>query len=106
MAGDGGVFMCAADVVRWNAWWSGNEMVSDSLRMQAFEPTILLSGDTSDYGLGWSIPDAEHVSHTGGWLGARTYWWRSLDGRDAVVVFNHTGAEAAIAIGEEWSTSF
>ena len=100
VAGDGGVFMCAADVVHWNAWWSGNEMVSDSLRIQAFEPAILLSGDTSDYGLGWSIPDGEHVSHTGGWLGARTFWWRSLDGRDGVVVFNHTGSEQATAIGE------
>lgn len=100
VAGDGGVFMCAADVVRWNAWWSGNERVSDAVRVQAFAPAILLSGDTSDYGLGWSIPDGEHVSHTGGWLGARTYWWRSLDGRDAVVVLNHTGSEFSSGIGE------
>ncbi len=100
VAGDGGVFMCAADVVRWNAWWSDNDKVSDALRVQAFDPAVLLSGNTSDYGFGWSIPDAGHVDHTGGWLGARTYWWRSLDGQDAVVVFNHTGSDQAIAIGE------
>lgn len=100
VAGDGGVFMCAADVVRWNAWWSGNDMVSDPLMVEAFAPAILLSGDTSDYGFGWSVPDAGHLDHTGGWLGARTYWWRSLDGKDAVVVFNHTGFDQSIAIGK------
>lgn len=100
VAGDGGVFMCAADVARWNAWWSGSDMLSNSLRAEAFAPAILISGDTSDYGLGWSVPDASHVDHTGGWLGARTYWWRSLDGQDAVVVFNHTGSDQAIGIGE------
>ena len=100
VAADGGVFMCAADVARWNAWWSGSDMLSNSLRVEAFAPAILISGDTSDYGLGWSVPDASHVDHTGGWLGARTYWWRSLDGQDAVVVFNHTGSDQAIGIGE------
>jgi len=100
VAGDGGVFMCAADVVRWNAWWSGNEMVSDSILMEAFQPAVLLDGSVSDYGFGWSLPDAQHISHSGGWLGARTWWWRSLDGKDAVVVFNHTGSEHAIEAGQ------
>ena len=99
VAGDGGVFMCAEDVARWNAWWTSNAAVPDSIRLQAFEPAVLLDGSISDYGFGWSLPDADHVAHSGGWLGARTWWWRSLDGQDAVVVFNHTGSEHAIEVG-------
>ena len=100
VAGDGGTFMCAEDVARWNAWWASNAAVPDSIRVQAFEPAVLRDGSLSDYGFGWSLPDADHVAHSGGWLGARTWWWRSLDGQDAVVVFNHTGSEQATEVGQ------
>ena len=96
VAGDGGVFMCAEDVAR----WTSNATVPDSIRLQAFEPAVLVDGSISDYGFGWSLPDADHVAHSGGWLGARTWWWRSLDGQDAVVVFNHTVSEHAIEVGQ------
>ena len=101
VAGDGGVFMCAEDVSLWNAWWTSNQTVSDSLRVQAFLPCVLLSGETSDYGFGWTLPDADHVAHSGAWLGARTLWWRSLDGQNAVVVFNHTRSDHSVAVGQE-----
>ncbi|MCH1583372.1 MAG: beta-lactamase family protein [Flavobacteriales bacterium] len=99
VAGDGGAFMCAQDAARWNAWWTSNAAVPDSIRLQAFQPAVLSDGSQSDYGFGWSLPDAHHVAHSGGWLGARTWWWRSLDGQDAVVVFNHTGSEYATEVG-------
>ncbi|MDA9864295.1 beta-lactamase family protein [Flavobacteriales bacterium] len=101
VAGDGGVFMCARDVARWNAWWTSNATVPDSIRMQAFGSAALGDGSSSFYGFGWSLPDAQHASHSGAWLGARTWWWRSLDGENAVVVFNHTGSEQAIDIGSD-----
>ena len=101
VAGDGGVFMCAEDLAQWNAWWTSNQTVSDSLRVQAFLPSVLLRGETSDYGFGWTLPDADHVAHSGAWLGARTLWWRSLDGQNAVAVFNHTGSDHAITVGQE-----
>ena len=93
--------MCAEDVSLWNAWWTSNQTVSDSLRVQAFLPCVLLSGETSDYGFGWTLPDADHVAHSGAWLGARTLWWRSLDGQNAVVVFNHTRSDHSMAVGQE-----
>jgi len=100
VAGDGGIFMCAEDVVRWNAWWTGNYRVPDAIRVEAFAPAKLLDGSNNNYGFGWFLPDAEHVSHGGGWLGARTWWWRSLDGQDAMVVFNHTGAESTLVMAQ------
>lgn len=100
VAGDGGIFMCAEDVPRWNAWWASNAAVPDTFRTQAFAPGVLLDGLKSDYGFGWSLSDGAHVSHSGGWLGARTWWWRSLDGQNAVVVLNHTGSEEAITLGQ------
>ena len=94
VAGDGGVFMCAEDVTRWNDWWSFHvtSILPDSIRTQAFQTGVLLDGSATNYGFGWSLPDTDHAAHSGAWLGARTWWWRSLDGKDAVVVFNHTGS--------------
>lgn len=100
VAGDGGTFMCAEDVPRWNAWWTSNAAVPDSILQQAFAPADLPAEGLSDYGFGWSLPDTAHASHSGAWLGARTWWWRSRDGQDAVVVFNHTGSKQAVEIGQ------
>ncbi len=101
VAGDGGIFMCAEDVAQWNAWWTSSTKVPNDLRAQAFSSGVLLDGEETLYGFGWSLPDSQHVAHSGSWLGARTWWWRSLDGQNAVVVFNHTGSEQTTEIGSD-----
>jgi len=71
--GDGTVAGSLRDFARWEAAWTTDVLIPEALRNEAFQPTTLTTGETSDYGLAWEI-DTESgiVSHWGGWPGYTT----------------------------------
>ena len=45
------VFCSSSDFIKWNEFWNGNSLISDSLLAQAFVAPTLTNGEVSDYGL-------------------------------------------------------
>lgn len=88
VAGDGAVFSSASDLVKWNSFWDGNELISNSLLNQAFIPPTLNDGSKSNYGFGWVITP-EGAWHNGSWLGANTFVSRNHDSRLFVAVLDN-----------------
>lgn len=95
VAGDGAVHMSLEDLVAWDRFWSGNDLISGALLTEATSPTTLTSGETSSYGFGWMVEPNE-VWHNGSWLGARTILIRRGDGLTVGVISN--GSDRAIEI--------
>ena len=87
VAGDGAVHTSLLDLVTWDRFWSGNDLISDDLLAQATSATVLTTGETSDYGFGWVL-EPDQVWHNGSWLGARTILLRRTDGLTVAVISN------------------
>ena len=78
IAGDGAVFMCIEDFIKWDRSLANYSIVSDTTFQEAITPFITTDGDTSYYGFGWSLSEnSSDVDHAGGWVGARTYIYRN-----------------------------
>src|SRR5258706_15801968 len=74
--GDGGIYSTVEDLFKWDKALYTNKLASQSILMEAFEPTVLSNGTKSFYGLGWMIKSdsaKKIVYHTGGLRGERTY---------------------------------
>ena len=85
--GDGNVFSCLDDLLRWErAMRDGTLLSRESLEVMR-EPGTLDDGteidaDGQGYGYGWSVdPDEDNpsVSHSGAWAGTATYYVRYHD---------------------------
>ena len=95
MIGDGGLYVSALDMVKWDTALYGEKLVKQSTLAEAFRPARLENGEFSDYGFGWSIDKKDdgkmQVSHGGGWVGFRTFIARNItDHRTLVVLTNNS----------------
>ena len=78
IAGDGAVFICIEDFIKWDRSLANYTIVSDTTFQEAVTPFITSNGDTSYYGFGWSLSEnSSDMDHTGGWVGALTYIYRN-----------------------------
>ena len=94
VAGDGAVFTCGADLVKWEHFWrQGNSIINDGLLKAAFANVTTGSGDTTDYGFGWELGEGVQF-HSGGWLAAATYIIRIPSERVMAVVYSNAGEDA------------
>lgn len=89
VAGDGAVFCSSSDFIKWNEFWNGNSLISDSLLAQAFVAPTLTSGEVSDYGFGWVLTD-EGMWHNGSWIGAHTMFARNTKLNNCLVVLDNS----------------
>jgi len=90
VAGDGAVFSSLEDLLIWDDFWVNADLLSDENRMEAFKTPTLNDGTASDYGFGWVVVnDGKFVTHTGAWLGARTYIGRNTENRNTLVVLDN-----------------
>ena len=92
VAGDGAVFSSLNNFVIWNQFLSGNQLVSTENLAEIYNTPTLLDGSKSTYGLGWGI-GRNSMSHSGGWLGARTYINRSRDGDRCIVILDNSASK-------------
>ena len=94
VAGDGAVFSCGADLVKWERfWWQGNPAINDELLKAAFANVTTTAGDTTGYGFGWDLGEGVQF-HTGGWLSAATYILRIPSERVMAVAYSNAGEDA------------
>ncbi|MEM1053528.1 MAG: serine hydrolase domain-containing protein [Pseudomonadota bacterium] len=80
VAGDGAVFSTVDDLANWARFWRDDRLINKELKDRATGRAI---GDDYHFGLG---REGDTVSHTGGWLGARTYLGFKDVGDDGDVV--------------------
>jgi len=105
VAGDGAVFSSAEDFVVWDRFWYENDLISQELMAEAFEPPFLADGSRSDYGFGWIVTD-KGSWHNGAWLAARSYFGRNTEDRTAVVLVENGGSMAFDEISENVRDAF
>ena len=88
VAGDGGIFSSVEDLIRWDAALYDNPLVSKETLAEAFSPVILTNGELSSYGFGWVVR-RETLTHSGGWLAARTYIYRNTTDKSCLVLLDN-----------------
>jgi CubicO group peptidase (beta-lactamase class C family) len=96
IAGDGAVFSSIADFLKWDQALSNDTLISFETKTQAFTSGVLNDGSDTDYGYGWfmkNIGDNQYVSHSGGWLSARTYIRRNLTTGGVMVILDNSQTE-------------
>lgn len=89
VAGDGAVFSSANDMLKWDRFWYGNELVSQETLAEAFKKPTLSNGKLSDYGFGWVITD-KGMWHNGAWLGASTIITRNTEKKTCQVILDNS----------------
>jgi CubicO group peptidase (beta-lactamase class C family) len=98
--GAGGMFSNVDDLYLWDQALYTEKLVSKETLEEAFTPTILNSGDVSDYGYGWGIKidgDKKVVAHSGSLGGYRSFLRRDLSTRSAHMILSNNGG--ALAMG-------
>jgi CubicO group peptidase (beta-lactamase class C family) len=89
IAGDGAVFASITDFLKWDRALTDNTLVSEQTKQLAFTPATLSDGSQTNYGYGWIVSESnEYVSHSGGWLGARTLIVRNINTGGLIVLLD------------------
>jgi len=94
LIGAGGIYASLEDMYRWDQalwrWTDEGERLAE-----VFTPSMLTTGDVSNYGFGWGVhDDPPRVEHGGGWVGFRTHIRRYLDDRLTVIVLSNGTLDA------------
>ena len=91
--GPGRVSSTATDLLKWDQALYSDQIVKQETLKEAFMPTILNSGDTSNYGFGWNIIPASEagkmVHHNGDNPGYKTIIARYLDAQKTLIILNN-----------------
>lgn len=103
IVGSGGVFSCTADLFLWDQALYQETLVSRSTLEAIFTAGNLADGSPHEYGYGWALdtlgPYQRH-SHTGGWLGFRTYIARYPEEELTIVLLSNRSDFERWSLGE------
>jgi CubicO group peptidase (beta-lactamase class C family) len=102
--GDGNVFSCIEDLIRWDAQLDAPTLIDLRWLERLFTPGMLDDGRTTQYACGWYVshPNGRTVVwHGGGWDGASTCYSRWLDGGFRIVLLSNTQAVQAPSVVAE-----
>ena len=97
IAGDGGIYSTIGDLFKWDQALYTEKLVNRSTLEEAFQPVTLNNDSTHNYGFGWGIGETKagkkRVSHSGGWVGFRTYIHREIEDRNTFIILtNHSSS--------------
>ena len=91
VAGDGAVFICIEDFIKWDRSLANYTIVSNTTFQEAVTPFVTSTGDTSYYNFGCSLSEnSSDMDHAGEWVGAITHIYRNLDNGLLFVLFDST----------------
>ena len=92
--GDGNIYSNVDDLVKYHAALFTDKLVSPDTLEQAYTPTELSNGKLNYYGFGWDLFESgTFVSHTGSWLGFKTYFLRDLDTKKVYIALDNSTNE-------------
>ncbi len=95
--GDGAVYASAYDLLKWDRGLYSEKLVSQDTLDLAYQLGTLNDGEEIPYGFGWIIapyPSGKVVSHSGGWVGFRTYICRDLANQSVYIALSNNSATA------------
>ncbi|HEY5690911.1 MAG TPA: serine hydrolase domain-containing protein, partial [Cyclobacteriaceae bacterium] len=99
IVGDGNVYSSIEDLYRWDQALYTEKLVKKSTLTEAITAGKLNDGSDTEYGFGWFINElGKKVSHTGGWVGFRTYIVRYLDKNQTIILLDNSSNFFARAI--------
>lgn len=105
--GDGNIFSNVDDLVKYHAALFTDDLVSQETLEEAYTPTELNNGKTYYYGFGWDLFESgEFVSHTGSWMGFRTYFLRDLSTKKVFIALDNSTNEELYAQVDEVVDAF
>lgn len=95
MAGDGGIYSTLGDLFKWDQALYTEKLVRRETLEEAFQPVVLNNDSTYNYGFGWGIGETKEgkkrVSHSGGWVGFRTFIQREIEDHNTFIILtNHS----------------
>lgn len=104
IVGDGNVYSSAEDLHKWDQALYTEKLVKKSTFAEAITAGKLNDGSDTGYGFGWFINEpGKKVSHTGGWVGFRTYIVRYLDKNQTIILLdNSSNFYARAAVENIW----
>jgi len=108
IAGDGAIFSSIADFLKWDQALTNDKLITAETKLQAFTSGVLTDGGDTNYGYGWFIRTTgnnQYVSHSGGWLSARTYIRRNLTTGAVIVILDSSQTEDLSSIFDKITTS-
>ncbi|MEO8066248.1 MAG: serine hydrolase domain-containing protein [Flavobacteriales bacterium] len=102
--GEDGVYSTVGDMLKWDRILYTDKLVSKATLEEAFTPSVLNNGDTTDYGFGWFIQKSptgkRMVTHSGGWLSFGTYIVREIEEDKCIVLLqNNSTSLWGIVVG-------
>jgi CubicO group peptidase (beta-lactamase class C family) len=109
IAGDGAVFSSIGDFLKWDQALTNDTLITSETKTKAFTSGFLNDGSETDYGYGWFIRttgDNQYVSHSGGWLSARTYIRRNLTTGGVMVILDNSQTDEIGNIFDKITTTF
>ncbi|GAA4326487.1 serine hydrolase [Mucilaginibacter gynuensis] len=94
IAGDGGVYSTAADLLQWDRALYTTKLISSHSLSQMFTPVKLNNGNSAGYGFGWGIVTGDTttgkcVAHNGSWGGYDTHIARFIDRDKTLIVLRN-----------------
>jgi CubicO group peptidase (beta-lactamase class C family) len=96
--GDKSVYTTVDDLLKWDQALYTDQLISDSLKEEAFTPVMLRRNRTYKYGYGWRLKE-EHgkkvVYHNGLWNGFTSTLTRCVDDSLTIILLNNTNAAVA-----------
>lgn len=95
--GDGGIFSCANDMIKWDEALRANKLVKPATLQEAFTSSIANDGKETGYGFGWFVvndtTNGKMVQHTGGWPGFRNAFIRYTEKHRTLLVLRNSEIE-------------
>jgi CubicO group peptidase (beta-lactamase class C family) len=96
--GDGNIFSTIRDLVKYHAALFTDELLNQETLAEAYRPIELNNGKTYYYGFGWDLFETgEFVSHTGSWMGFKTYFLRDLANKMVFIALDNSTNEELYA---------
>tara|TARA_R110002072_G_scaffold136124_2_gene278204 strand:- start:182729 stop:183865 length:1137 start_codon:yes stop_codon:yes gene_type:complete len=90
VAGDGGIYASAEDLLIWHQALLSGRVLPVSELDEAYRSAVLNDGTETGYGFGWSIKGEGAMEHAGGWQGFATYLHRDLASDTLIIVLDNT----------------
>lgn len=91
--GDGGLFSTVEDLLKWDRALYTEKLVSKATLEEAFTKGKLNNGEEFGYGFGWGIGESlsgkKTVSHSGGWVGFRTFIQREIEEDNCIILLTN-----------------
>lgn len=96
IVGDGAMYSTTGDLFLWDQALYTTKLVSQNTLQEAFTPATLNNDSTTDYGFGWRIRKTDGgktlLSHSGGWVGFRTYIQREIDDKNTLILLTNNSS--------------